>query len=353
MTLITSNLHEALDKHLTEYPRPTRVDLISSYIREEGLNALKPFFNRLVEQGTHIRILTTLQRKITDVKSLDYLARLPMTSVYVFWPMQPNFHSKGWLFLYGKDNVDSTSNTSLEYHPTPQDTVILGSSNITQNGVRVAVDWNVLLRRKTLDSDASSVIDEFRTTFSNYVESQRFRVSFMRWRVDAPDFSQTRTAVQNLLLTDEDLLKKAATEGWEEMWFKEKKERWEKLKAEQDEIRIALKRSIGVPNSSMDSDLMMLLATASDPHYQSDCVESNAQDATISDIDRSMMAAAVIGAERLTKFGDKLVWDEIRDYTRRKAAEIAPSFPDKEEDKNDVKKTRGDWHEEQLLAMFR
>jgi HKD family nuclease len=193
MSLITCNLSEALKEHLENYPSPKRVDVISSYIRQEGLEAVKPVFEKLPKE-TKIRVITTFQRQITDVESLDYLAKLPNASVYVFWPMQPTFHAKGWLFLYGEDKAD-------------WDTVIIGSSNITFHGIQNAIDWNVLLRRKTANPDANSVIDDFSKTFTKYIEEPQYRIALMPWREGHQDFEPLKAKIKKLLLTDEELIK--------------------------------------------------------------------------------------------------------------------------------------------------
>jgi HKD family nuclease len=71
------------------------VDVISSYIKREGLSPILPIFSQLSEQAVPIRVFTTLQRRITDIWSLDTLAGLPHTSVYLFLNDKPNFHAKG------------------------------------------------------------------------------------------------------------------------------------------------------------------------------------------------------------------------------------------------------------------
>ena len=222
MTLITSNIHKVLIKQLEENPTPKRVDVIMSYIRKEGLDAVLPIFERLAQQGTKVRIITTLQRKITDLQSLDNLAKLENTSVYIFWLPQLTFHSKGWLFLYEEDKR--------------LDTVIIGSSNITRNGMRVAVDWNVLLHRKSPRSDASRIIDDFDSTFSKYIESPIFRRCLWKYDVKRPDYQILKETLALDLLTDDELI---------ETWASPKvQERWKELKAEQDEIRTHIRAEV-------------------------------------------------------------------------------------------------------------
>lgn len=97
MTFIESNLNTALIKHLEDFSYPSRVDVISSYITKEGLEAVWYVFDKLAAQHAQVRAFTTLQRGITDIESLERLAGLLNTKVYTFWPQQPNFHSKGML----------------------------------------------------------------------------------------------------------------------------------------------------------------------------------------------------------------------------------------------------------------
>ncbi len=232
MALITSNLHEALIKHLDDYPHPTRVDVISSYIRKEGLEAVLTVFEKLAEDGgTKVRIFTTLQREITDIWSLDTLARLKNTSIYTFWPREPKFHAKGWLFLYGHDNNH------------PDDTVIVGSSNLTEKGVRVAVEWNVLLRRKLpgLDPDSNRIINDFNTTFSKYVENPLFAGCLFKHEVHESYYDEQRALLEQRLLTDDEVVEKGAS--------LDDQNRWRELKAEQDKIARAARNSLEPPLS--------------------------------------------------------------------------------------------------------
>lgn len=94
------------------------------------------------------------------------------------------------MFKYGHDN--SRHN----------DTVVIGSSNITRNGVQVAVDWNVLLRRKSEDSDASRIINEFEATFNKYLESPYFQSCLQEYRVDFPHYQSWRAMFELVLLSD-------------------------------------------------------------------------------------------------------------------------------------------------------
>lgn len=90
--------------------------------------------------------MSTFQRGITDVESIERLARLQNTKVYMFWPNQPNLHAKCWLFLYDNNN---------------HDTVIIGSSNLTSSSMSFAVKVNVVLRRDQYAS-AGKFVDDLR-----------------------------------------------------------------------------------------------------------------------------------------------------------------------------------------------
>lgn len=84
MKLVTSNFHKTLNDQLEKYPGPKRVDIIMSYIKKEGLDTAWPVFEKLVKHKTDVRIITTFQPGITDVESIERLARLDKTTVYVF-----------------------------------------------------------------------------------------------------------------------------------------------------------------------------------------------------------------------------------------------------------------------------
>lgn len=244
MTLVTSDLREVLMKQLRDYPSPATVDVISSYIRKEGLDGLWPVFETLALGNTKIRVMTTLQRKITDIESLERLARLKNTSVYIFWPEQVKFHAKGWLFMYKKDVYPV-------WHE--HDTVIIGSSNITSMGVRVAVEWNLLLRRQHLPrintdigyvpnkpfielSDTDKIIDQFKETFEKYIESPRYNRCLIQYRTDVPEFEDVKKRIEQFLLTDAELVEKKGSPAIQK--------KWEELQHEQDKIAKALRASV-------------------------------------------------------------------------------------------------------------
>jgi HKD family nuclease len=209
MPLLTSNLKDALEDQIKRYPNPKVVYVISSYIRKEGLRILKPFFEDLRKQGAQIAVITTLQRHITDYKALDYLSNLNGGRVLVFWPTQPNLHAKGWLFLYGPNTDTAHGN----------DTVIIGSSNITRNGIDVSVEWNVLLRRCDAGPTADEIIEGFKHTFEKYCYHPQYRAAMIPW----PSFSlhptnPIRNKLRQLLLTDEQVIELYGSPGLQTKW---------------------------------------------------------------------------------------------------------------------------------------
>jgi HKD family nuclease len=212
MTLITTNLNKALEQHLKDYPNPKRVDIISSYIRKEGLEIVRPIFETLKDQDAIIRIISTFNRKITDVASIQWLAKLDKAEVYIFEPSLVNFHAKSWC---------------LRYEDEALDTVIIGSSNLTGTGVSAAVEWNLLLQRGK-HANASKAIDYAALSFIWYINDPDFAGAFIRWDVDAPDYERFKGQVEGHLIKDEELMEEASSEV---------KERWGKLTAEMEQLR--------------------------------------------------------------------------------------------------------------------
>lgn len=97
----------ALKNHLDEYPGPQSVYIISSYIRKEGMDVMWPIFQTLEKQGTTMRIISTFNRKITDIDSVERLAKLKQTEVYSFQPSRVNFHAKSWVFTDEDRDIDT------------------------------------------------------------------------------------------------------------------------------------------------------------------------------------------------------------------------------------------------------
>ncbi len=131
-----------------------------------------PVFEKLEAQGAKIRIITTFDRKITDVESIERLARMQNTQVYVFEPSMVNCHAKSWIFRYANRDLD---------------TAIIGSSNITVNGVAAAIEWNVLLRRYR-HRDASGAIDHATQQFRWYLDS--LKQASVIWDVKMNDYER-------------------------------------------------------------------------------------------------------------------------------------------------------------------
>jgi HKD family nuclease len=219
MTLITTNLNEALERHLRDYPHPQRVDVISSYIRKEGMDVVWPVFKALEEQGAKIRIISTFNRKITDIDSVERLAKLKNTEVYIFEPSQVNFHAKSWSFGYADRDLD---------------TAIIGSSNLTGRGVAAAVEWNVLLQRRK-HRDASGAIDHAAQQFDWYLKDPNFRMAFIKWDLNMTDYQGFRAEMHRYLATDQELIQQATPKV---------RRRWEELNAEVDQLRQAERNKV-------------------------------------------------------------------------------------------------------------
>ena len=219
MTLITSNLNRTLERHLEINPPPQRVDIISSYIRKEGIDVVWPVFEVLEEKGARIRIISTFNRKITDVESIERPAKLKNTEVYIFEPSRVNFHAKTWFFGYANRDLD---------------TAIIGSSNLTGRGVVAAVEWNVLLQR-CKHRDASGAIDYAEAKFSWYLEE--FKAALIKWDLNMPDYQGYRAAVQRHLTTDQELIQQARPEV-QARWIELNAELEKLMQAERDKVQL-------------------------------------------------------------------------------------------------------------------
>jgi hypothetical protein len=84
--------------------------------------------------------------------------------------------------------------------------VIIGSSNITRNGVHIAVKWNAILRRGLSNPDIGVIIASFDETFHKYTMDPQYRLSLLLWRVKSDNFQLIREAIRKLLLSDDEIV---------------------------------------------------------------------------------------------------------------------------------------------------
>jgi hypothetical protein len=181
-------------------------------------------------QGAKIWIITTFNRKITDVESIERLARMQKTQVYLFEPSMVNCHAKSWIFRYANRDLD---------------TAIIGSSNITGNGVAAAIEWNVLLQRYR-HRDASEAIDHATQQFRWYLNNTGFKTAFVLWDVNMEDYERFKMEMQLFVATDEELMQYAAPNI---------QERWAEPNAELEQITLAERNKPVVAGSASSNVL--------------------------------------------------------------------------------------------------
>ncbi len=114
---------------------------IVSFIRFSGLQLLISKLKELEEQGIKGRILTSVYMNITEPKALKKLMDFKNIEVKIYNANRDSFHTKSYIFKR-KNN---------------QDTIIVGSSNISQQALLFGEEWNLKVKRDSGDIHESAM----------------------------------------------------------------------------------------------------------------------------------------------------------------------------------------------------
>jgi len=110
----------------------TAAKVAVAYARESGLDQARGL-RRLVESGGNVRFLAGVDFQLTDLHTLDNLARGPAVETRVYWltalEQKRNFHPKVYLAQAG-DEIRA----------------LVGSSNFTAGGLKTNVEANLFVR---------------------------------------------------------------------------------------------------------------------------------------------------------------------------------------------------------------
>ena len=133
-----------------------KVDFLVSFIKNSGINTVRTALEEFTRNGGKLRILTTTYMGATEPNVINYLAKLPNTEVRISYDSEnTRLHAKSYIFE--RDNGFST--------------VYIGSSNLSRAAVTDGMEWNV----KLTNQDAPQVIQEVRSTFEIYWNSDSFK----------------------------------------------------------------------------------------------------------------------------------------------------------------------------------
>lgn len=132
------------------------VDFLVSFIKNSGIRTIRSALEEFTRNGGKLRILTTTYMGVTEPNVINYLAKLPNTEIRLSYDSEnTRLHAKSYIFE--RDNGFST--------------VYIGSSNLSKAAVTDGMEWNV----KLTNQDAPQVIQEVRSTFEIYWNSESFK----------------------------------------------------------------------------------------------------------------------------------------------------------------------------------
>ena len=119
-----------------------------AFVTNSGVAALINVLKELETKGVKGKIVASQYQNFTEPKALERL--ISLTNLDVRIVVENNFHAKGYIFK--KDDTYS---------------LIVGSSNLTQNALSYNKEWNIKLTSLENGSLLTETISEFKKTFEN------------------------------------------------------------------------------------------------------------------------------------------------------------------------------------------
>ena len=129
-----------------------------AFVTNSGVAALINILKELEAKGVKGKIVASQYQNFTEPKALERLISLANLDVRIV--VENNFHAKGYIF---KKN-DTYS-------------LIVGSSNLTQNALSYNKEWNIKLTSLENGSLLTETISEFNKTFDNATVVDKYWIS--------------------------------------------------------------------------------------------------------------------------------------------------------------------------------
>lgn len=130
------------------------VDLISAFIKWEGLRIMQRPLRALCERGGRLRVITTTYMGATDRRALDGLVELGAEVKVSYETRTTRLHAKAWLF----------------HRRSGFSTAYVGSSNLSRSAMVDGLEWNVRLA----NAEQPYLLDVCAGTFENYWSDPSF-----------------------------------------------------------------------------------------------------------------------------------------------------------------------------------
>lgn len=131
-----------------------RVDLLCAFIRWYGFRILRPAFERLIDRGGKLRVLTTTYIGATERHALEAIVQLGGEVKVAYERENTRLHAKAWLL----------------HRRTGFSTAYVGSSNLSKSALLDGLEWNVRLSQV----ETPHLIDRIQGTFESYWSDERF-----------------------------------------------------------------------------------------------------------------------------------------------------------------------------------
>jgi len=144
----SKNGHKVLTSLISELNKCDEFLFSVAFVTNSGVASLINTLKDLEEKGVKGKIIASQYQNFTEPKALERLISLKNIEVRIV--TENNFHAKGYIF--------KKSDTY---------TLIIGSSNLTQNALSYNKEWNIKVSSMNEGSILMDTLEEFEYTFKN------------------------------------------------------------------------------------------------------------------------------------------------------------------------------------------